>query len=228
MTPPERLGADRDRRPWLPGFQPCTHAIGDGANRAVLDLYERLERRARPRVRELRPRIEHAQILDRADIPRFGRLGVIASMQPTHCTSDMPWAPTRLGQARVAEGAYVWQKLLKSGRPTRLGLDFPVEQANPLLGFYAAVTRQDLHGQPPEALGARRAAHPRRRRWPASRSTPRTRRTPNRPSASIEAGKLADFVVLSRDIMTVVPADVPGTQVRRTFIGGRQVFPVEP
>ncbi len=179
-------------------------------------------------MRDLRPRIEHAQILDRADIPRFGRLGVIASMQPTHCTSDMPWAPARLGEARVAEGAYVWQTLLKSGARLASGSDFPVEQANPLLGFYAAITRQDLHGQPPEALGGHPSGSPASRRWPASRARPRMRPMPNRDLGSIEAGKLADFVVLSRDIMTVVPADMPGTQVRRTFIGGRQVFPVEP
>jgi predicted amidohydrolase YtcJ len=225
VTSPEQLAATASAAARA-GFQPCAHAIGDGANRVVLDLYERLEAE-RASTRDLRPRIEHAQILDEADIPRFGRLGVIASIQPTHCTSDMPWAATRLGQARVDEGAYVWQKLLKSGARLASGSDFPVEQANPLLGFYAAVTRQDVHGQPPQSwapaerltreqalasftLDAAYAAHA------------------ERDLGSIEVGKLADFVVLTRDIMTVVPADVPGTEVRRTFIGGRQVFPLEP
>ena len=161
------------------------------------------------------------------DIPRLARDGIIASMQPTHATSDMPWAPARLGDARVAEGAYVWQKLLKSGARLASGSDFPVEQANPLLGFYAAITRQDIHGQPPGGW----APAERLTREQALRSF--TLDAAHAAHAegdlgSIEVGKLADFVVLSRDIMTVGPADVPGTEVRRTFIGGRQVFPFEP
>jgi predicted amidohydrolase YtcJ len=225
VTPPERLAATASAAVSA-GFQPCTHAIGDGANRAVLDLYERLEGE-RATARDLRPRIEHAQILDRADIPRFGRLGVIASMQPTHCTSDMPWAAARLGSARVAEGAYVWQALLKSGARLASGSDFPVEQVNPLLGFHAAITRQDIHGQPPEGWAPSERLT---REQALSSFTLDAAYAAHAESAlgSIEAGKLADFVVLSRDIMTVAPADVPGTQVRRTFIGGRQVFPVEP
>lgn len=225
VTPPDRLAATA-LAAVSAGFQPCTHAIGDGANRAVLDLYERLEGE-RAAVRGLRPRIEHAQILDQADIPRFGRLGVIASMQPTHCTSDMPWAPARLGDARVAEGAYVWQKLLRSGARLASGSDFPVEQANPLLGFYAAITRQDVHGQPPEGW----APSQRLTREDALRSftlDAAYAAHAERDLGSIEAGKRADFVVLSRDIMSVGAADVPGAEVRRTFIGGRQVFPIEP
>ena len=225
VTSPERLEAIATQAVGA-GFQPCTHAIGDAANRAVLDLYERLTT-ARPAMRDLRPRIEHAQILDHADIPRFGRLGVVASMQPTHCTSDMPWAPTRLGQARVAEGAYVWQKLRKTGARLASGSDFPVEQANPLLGFYAAVTRQDVEGKPPGAW----APDERLTRAEALASfTLDAAYAAHAEGAlgSIEAGKLADFVVLSRDIMTVVPGEIPGVTVRRTFIGGRQVFPLEP
>jgi predicted amidohydrolase YtcJ len=225
VTPPERLAATASTAVSA-GFQPCTHAIGDRANRAVLDLYERLEGE-RATAKGLRPRIEHAQILDRADIPRFGRLGVIASMQPTHCTSDMPWAPARLGGARIAEGAYVWQTLLKSGARLASGSDFPVEQANPLLGFHAAITRQDIHGQPPEGWAP---AERLTREQALSSFTLDAAYAAHAESAlgSIETGKLADFVVLSRDIMTVAPADVPGTQVRRAFIGGRQVYPIEP
>jgi predicted amidohydrolase YtcJ len=225
VTPPERL-ATTAREAVRAGFQPATHAIGDAANRRVLDIYESIEKEV-PAARDLRPRIEHVQVLDALEIPRFAALGVIASMQPTHCTSDMPWVTTRLGSARVAEGAYVWQTLLKNGARLASGSDFPVEQANPLLGFYAAITRQDVHGQPPEGW----AASERLTREQALASfTLDAAYAAHAESAvgSIETGKLADFVVLSRDIMTVVPADVPGTQVRRTFIGGRQVFPIEP
>lgn len=225
VTPPDVLTA-RATAAVRAGFQPCTHAIGDGANRAVLDLYERLERDGAT-TRGLRPRIEHAQILDRDDIPRFGSLGVIASMQPTHCTSDMPWAPARLGEARVAEGAYVWQKLLKSGARLASGSDFPVEQANPLLGYYAAITRQDVHGQPAQGWAP---AERLTRAQALSSFTIDAAYAAHAESdlGSIEPGKLADFVVLSRDIMTVAPAEVPGTQVRRAYVGGRQVFPFDP
>ena len=165
----------------------------------MLDIYQTIEREI-PGARALRPRIEHAQILDALDIPRFAALGVIASVQPTHCTSDMPWAPARLGAARVEEGAYVWQKLRRSGATLAAGSDFPVERPDPLLGFYAAITRQTTTGEPPggwapderltrdEALraftlDAAFAAHA------------------EQDLGSIQAGKRADFVVLSRDIM---------------------------
>jgi predicted amidohydrolase YtcJ len=225
VTPPDRL-EQTARAAAAAGFQPCTHAIGDGANRAVLDLYERLVRE-RPAARALRPRIEHAQILDAADIPRFAALGVVASIQPTHCTSDMPWAPARLGAARVAEGAYAWQSLLRSGARLASGSDFPVEQANPLLGFHAAITRQDAAGRPPGGW----APDQRLSRDEALRSFTAEAAWAahaERDLGSIRAGALADFVVLSRDIMTAAPSDVPGAEVRRTFIGGRQVFPPEP
>ena len=176
-----------------------------------------------PAARDLRLRDEHAQIVDRADIPSFARLGVIASIQTTHCTSDMPWAPQRLGEPRVAEEAYPWRKLVAAGAMLAHGSDFPVERPDPLLGFYAAITRQDTNGQPPggwapdqrltraEALhgmtlGAAYAAHA------------------ERDLGSIEPGKLADFVVLSRDIMQVDPRDVLSTTVVRTVVGGRTVY----
>jgi predicted amidohydrolase YtcJ len=221
ITPPEELEAIA-RAAAAAGFQPATHAIGDRANRLVLDAYGRIEHDI-PGARALRPRIEHAQILDAADIPRFAALGVIASMQPTHCTSDMPWAPVRLGPERVVEGAYVWHKLLDSGARLAAGSDFPVERPDPLLGFYAAVTRQTVAGEPAggwapdqrltrdEALraftfDAAYAAHA------------------ERDLGSIEVGKLADFVVLSRDIMKVPAADIPTTTVLRTIIQGRTVY----
>ncbi len=126
------------------GLQLATHAIGDAANRAVLDAYAA----ALAGRTDARPRIEHAQIVDLADIPRFAALGVVASMQPTHATSDMPWAPERLGPARLA-GAYAWRRMLDAGVPLCFGSDFPVELPDVTHGLHAAVTRQDAAGQPP-------------------------------------------------------------------------------
>jgi predicted amidohydrolase YtcJ len=204
------------------GFQVGIHAIGDRANRQVLDVFERVQREV-PESRALRMRVEHAQILDAAEIPRFARLGVIASMQPTHATSDMPWAPARIGNARVEEGAYVWHKLLDAGAVIASGSDFPVEDANPLLGFYAAITRQDSAGNPGggwmprermtrnEALASftRHAAF-------AAHAEPL--------SGSIEPGKLADLVVLSQDIMRIASRQILTTSVRQTIVGGEIVY----
>ena len=204
------------------GFQVGIHAIGDRANREAMDVFERVEREV-PGARDLRMRIEHAQILDAAEIPRFAKLGVIASMQPTHATSDLPWAATRIGDARVEEGAYVWRKLLDAGAVIASGSDFPVEEANPLLGFYAAITRQDATGKP------------------AGGWTPRQRMTRDEALASftrqaafashsetlmgsIESGKLADLVVLSRDIMRAQPRDILTTLVQMTIVGGEIVY----
>ena len=131
----QRLLAEATRR----GFQVATHAIGDAANRFVLDAYEKAF--AGKDGSAYRFRVEHAQILDARDIPRFAALGVIASMQPTHATSDMPWVPSRLGAQRTAEGAYVWQKLMKSGAIVASGSDFPVESANPSTSERSAPTR---------------------------------------------------------------------------------------
>src|SRR6185503_12271789 len=127
-------------------FQLCVHAIGDRGNRESLDLYEQT---LGPGAKSLdrRWRIEHAQHLDPADIPRFGRLGVIASMQGSHCTSDAPWVEQRLGVRRAAAGAYGWQKLLKSGAVIVNGSDTPVEDVNPLVSFYASVSRRLADGR---------------------------------------------------------------------------------
>jgi predicted amidohydrolase YtcJ len=221
VTPPERL-ATIAREAARAGFQPAIHAIGDAANRRVLDIYETVEREV-PGARTLRPRIEHAQILDALDIPRFASLGVIASIQPTHCTSDMPWAPARIGAARVAEGAYVWQKLRHSGARLAAGSDFPVERPDPLLGFYAAVTRQTVQGEPPggwapaERLSRDEALH-------AFTADAAYAAHAEQDLGSIEAGKLADFVMVSRDIMRAPPADILRTAVLRTIVAGRTVY----
>jgi predicted amidohydrolase YtcJ len=204
------------------GFQTCIHAIGDRANREVMDIFERVQKLV-PGARELRMRNEHAQILDAREIPRFKALNVIPSMQATHATSDMPWVATRIGAERAAEGAYVWRKLMNTGVRIANGSDFPVEEPNPMLGFYAAITRQDPEGQPPngwmpgermtrvEALhsftiNAAYAAHM------------------ENELGSLEPGKLADLVVLSRDIMSVPPRQILDTRVVRTIIGGQIVF----
>jgi predicted amidohydrolase YtcJ len=204
------------------GFQMCVHAIGDRANRMVLDTFERVQKEV-PGSRALRMRNEHSQILDAADIPRFGKLNVIASMQATHATSDLPWAPDRLGAQRVDEGAYVWQKLMKSGALIANGSDFPVEEPNPMLGLYAAITRQDPSGHPPNAW------QPDQR---MSREETLKSFTINAAFAahaekhlgSLEPGKLADLVVLSRDVMTVAPKEILTTTVTTTIIGGKVVY----
>jgi len=127
------------------GWQPAVHAIGDAGVRAVLDAYQSV--RAQQPKADLRMRVEHAQVVSPQDMARFAKLGVIASMQPTHATSDMPWAEARLGPERI-KGAYAWRQILASGAHLAFGSDFPVEEVPPLLGLYAAVTRQDAKGQP--------------------------------------------------------------------------------
>jgi predicted amidohydrolase YtcJ len=204
------------------GFQVGIHAIGDRANRQVMDVFERVQREV-PGSRALRMRVEHAQILDAAEIPRFARLGVIASMQPTHATSDMPWAPARIGNARVEEGAYVWRKLLDAGAVIASGSDFPVEDANPMLGFYAAITRQDSAGNPgggwmPRERMTRDEALASFTRHAALAAHAETL------TGSIESGKLADLVVLSQDIMRIAPRQVLTTSVRQTIVGGEIVY----
>ncbi|HEY8551121.1 MAG TPA: amidohydrolase [Vicinamibacterales bacterium] len=204
------------------GFQTCIHAIGDRANRVTMDVFERVLREV-PSARDLRQRNEHAQVLDAAEIPRFAKLGVIASIQPTHCTSDMPWAPDRLGPERVAEGAYVWQKLRKAGAILASGSDFPVEEPNPMLGFHAAVTRQAPDGLPPGGW----APEERLTREQALRSftldAAFAAHSETR-TGSLEPGKLADFVMLSRDIMQVPPREILDTRVLLTVTGGRITY----
>ncbi len=202
------------------GYQVCTHAIGDRGNREVLDAYA-AALAGRPNA-DARFRVEHAQLLSAADIPRFAQLGVIASMQPTHCTSDMRWVEARVGAQRAA-GAYAWASLLRSGATIAAGSDFPVESHNPFLGIYAAITRQDASGAPaggwrPEqrltreeairafTIGAAQAAFEEHHK------------------GTLKAGKLADFVVLDRDVMLCEPRELLETRVLRTVIGGETVF----
>ena len=207
------------------GFQIYTHAIGDRANREVLDAYERAAETVGKPLAEARFRVEHAQLLHPDDIARFARLGVIASMQPTHCSSDKRWVEDRVGPER-ALGAYAWASLLRSGATIAAGSDFPVESENPFLGFYAAITRQNTEGEP---LGG----------WYPDQRMTRTEalRAMTLDAAyssfdegrvgSIEPGKRADFIVIDRDVMTVEPRDIPGTRVLRTVIDGETVYKPE-
>jgi predicted amidohydrolase YtcJ len=204
------------------GFQTCIHAIGDRANRLVLDIFEQVQREI-PGARDLRLRNEHAQILHPDDIPRFARLGVIASMQGTHATSDMPWVPARIGEARARQGAYVWRALLATGATIANGSDFPVEKPDPLLGFHASITRQDAEGRPPGGW------MPEQRMTREETLASFTRDAAfaahaERDLGSIEVGKLADLTMLSHDVMTIPPADILKTRVLRTVVGGRVVF----
>jgi predicted amidohydrolase YtcJ len=206
------------------GYQVCTHAIGDRANREVLDAYERATRIVGipPARMNYRFRIEHAQLLNLDDIPRFAELGVIASMQPTHCTSDMRWVEDRVGAER-ARGAYAWQNLLMLGAVIAGGSDFPVESHNPFLGIYAAATRQDLDGKP-EGGWMPRECMTREQALHAFTMGAAYAAFEEGTKGSLEAGKLADFIVIDRDIMTCPARDIADTRVLRTVIGGETVY----
>lgn len=206
------------------GIQVETHAIGDRANRIVLDLYEKAlkavpaEQRL---VREPRWRIEHAQILDLSDIPRFARLGIIPSMQPSHAIGDLHFAPSRLGLKRL-DGAYAWQTLIKSGVVIAGGSDAPVERGEPMIEFYAAVARKDLRGHSgegwhPEQAVTREQALKMFTIWAAYAAFEEQLR------GSIEAGKLADLTVLSADIMKIPAPEIPKTKTLMTVINGEVV-----
>jgi len=202
------------------GFQVNTHAIGDRGNRVVLDAYD-AALKLQPAA-DHRFRVEHAQILNHDDIPRFAQLGVIPSMQAVHQTSDMYWAGSRLGQGRLL-GAYAWRSLLETGVVVPNGSDFPVEAVNPLLSFHSSVARQDAENWPaggwlPEQRMTREEALKSMTIWPAFAAFQES------IMGSLSVGKLADFVVLDRDIMTVADRDILGTRVIATYIGGKPVY----
>lgn len=204
------------------GFQVCIHAIGDRANNITLNVYEEVLKSHNARPEKARFRIEHAQVLDKNDIHRFHELGVIPVMQPTHCTSDMYWAEERLGPRRIL-GAYAWRSLLDAGSIVPAGSDFPVESPNPLWGYYAAITRQDHTGWPeggwhPEQRMTREEALKAFTLWGAWAGFEEDSR------GSIDKDKLADIVILTRDIMKIEPADILSTTVEATIIGGSVVY----
>jgi len=202
------------------GFQVNVHAIGDRGNRIVLDAFESALRTAP--TADHRFRVEHAQVLSPEDIPRFAKLGVIPSMQPTHQTSDMRWAEARVGPQRI-RGAYAWRSLLNTGVVIPSGTDFPVEEVNPLLTFHAAVTRQDptnwpIGGWYPEQKMTREEALQSMTIWPAYAGFQESM------LGSLTPGKYADFVVLDRDIMRIPDTEILATRVVSTWIGGKRVY----
>jgi predicted amidohydrolase YtcJ len=206
-----RLSADN-------GFQLCVHAIGDRGNRETLDLYEKILRE-RGDTASPRWRVEHAQHLHPDDVPRFAELGVIAAMQPVHCTSDGPWVPDRIGAARAEEGAYVWRDLLDSGAVIAIGTDAPVEDVDPIENFHAAVTRRLADGT---------AFHPEQR---MTREEALRAYTVDAAYAAFEEeikgtlapGRLADIVVLSKDILTVPEDQILEAEVLYTILAGKIV-----
>jgi predicted amidohydrolase YtcJ len=220
-TPPEEIYA-QTLAASRAGFQTCIHAIGDRGNRVAMDVFERVQREV-PGARDLRMRNEHAQILDAAEIPRFARLNVIASMQATHATSDMPWVPARIGPERTAEGAYVWQRLIKSGVVLANGSDFPVEEPNPMLGFYAAITRQDPSGNPPEGWMPEERLSRDEMLQSFTRNAAYAAHAEN-DLGTLEVGRLADMVTLDRNVMTVPPSEILKATVQMTIIGGEVVY----
>lgn len=202
------------------GFQVNTHAIGDRGNRVVLDAYEKALK-ANP-MADHRFRVEHAQIINYDDIPRFAQLGVIPSMQASHQTSDMYWIGKRLGPTRVL-GAYAWRSLLNSGVVIPNGSDFPVEQVNPLISFHASVARQDANDWPaggwfPEQRMTREEALRSMTLWPAYSAFQ------EKEMGSLTPGKYADFVILDQDIMRVPAELILNTNVIATYVGGREVY----
>ena len=202
------------------GVQVATHAIGDRGNRLVLDAYQRVLGDAANT--DHRWRIEHAQVVAPEEFPRFAAIGVIASMQPTHATSDMPWAQDRLGPVRI-RGAYAWQRLQASGAKLALGSDFPVESVDPRRGLHAAVTRQDAHDHPAggwraeERLGAAEALRgfTADAAWAAHDEATVGRLAP---------GLRADFVILDEDPLAIPGQQLDELRVRSTWVDGKPVY----
>ncbi|KAJ1019916.1 hypothetical protein NDA16_004197 [Ustilago loliicola] len=216
---------------WLEkGWQVCTHAIGDRANTLTLDAYEKYLR-SHPEIAasSLRPRVEHAQLMKPSDLERFAQLSVIASMQPTHCTSDMGYVESRIGHERAAHGAYAWSSLLNANASLALGSDFPVELPDPLHGIYSSITRLDADGNSPHGHGGW-FPHERLTRREALKGFTRDAafaQFEEDVAGSIVVGKRADFTLLDRNILdedNVTPAMLRSAQVDATFVGGRVAF----
>lgn len=200
------------------GFQLCTHAIGDSANGLIIDIYASHLNGKNDR----RWRIEHCQVISKKDMKRLGDYSIIPSVQPTHATSDMYWAASRLENERLSD-AYAYGSLLKYAGKIALGTDFPVEKIDPMLTFYAAVVRKDLEGRPDTGFMAKESL----KRKEAIRGMTIDAAFANfedNKKGSLEAGKSADFVILDQDIMKVDERLLPKTKTLATFINGECVF----
>lgn len=218
ITPPEQLDALAQRIA-KSGYQMNTHAIGDSANVAVLRAYDKAVNKSEDR----RWKVEHAQVLDTPDFDYFAK-GILPSVQPTHATSDMYWAEERLGSHRI-EGAYAYKTLLEKSGKVILGTDFPVEQVNPYLTYYAAVARQDLQGYPEGGFLAHQALSREETLkgmtlWPAYSNFEENER------GSIEVGKMADFIVLDKDILQMDIKEIPNLLPQKVFVGGELLVDV--
>lgn len=203
------------------GFQVCIHAIGDRATKEVLDLYERTGKLGLQK--DPRFRVEHAQHMRAEDIPRFAELGVIPAMQAIHMSSDRPWAIDRLGKKRIEEGAYMWQALLQSGAKIVNGTDAPVEPMNPIPSFYASVSRKTLKGTPDGGY------EPTQKMTRAQALRSYTLDAAygafmEELNGSIEVGKLADFTIFDKDLMTIPEEEILSATVQMTIIDGKVVY----
>lgn len=199
-------------------FQMCTHAIGDSANRAILNIYNKVLKGKNDK----RWRIEHAQVVNQADFDLFGSASIIPSVQPTHATSDMYWAGDRLGADRI-KGAYAYKQLLNQNGWLTLGTDFPVEQINPMLTFYAATIRKDAKGFPETGFQMENALTPEEALkgmtiWAAKANFE------EHEKGSIEIGKFADFVIMDRDILKAQAKDILEAKVLKTYLNGEKVY----
>jgi hypothetical protein len=203
------------------GFQIGIHAIGDKANNWILNAYQKAQQVNGKR--DSRHRSEHAQILTAGDIPRFGQLGVIASMQPTHCITDKRFAEKRLGLERCRIGAYVWRKLLDAGAHVAFGTDYSVEPLDPLEGLYAAVTRKDRKGEPgpgwfPDQILSMEKAIELYTLEPAYAEFMEGRK------GMLKAGYLADLVIFEKDLLTMPKEEIMKNRVDFTIVGGKAVY----
>jgi predicted amidohydrolase YtcJ len=201
------------------GYQLCVHAIGDRANRETLNVFEEAMK-AHPDKKDVRFRVEHAQHLSAADIPRFGKLGVIAAMQAVHCTSDGPWVPKRIGDARAAEGAYVWRKLLDTGAVIANGTDAPVEDVDPIPVFYASVSRKMKNGgffYPDQKMTREEAL----KSYTVNAAFAAFE---EKIKGSLVPGKLADLTVFSKDILACPVDEIPSARAAMTIVGGKVLY----
>ncbi|MEN9867666.1 MAG: hypothetical protein RL748_3256 [Pseudomonadota bacterium] len=208
------------RKAMQAGYQVNVHAIGDGGNRQVLDSFAKLLPQFKQQ--DMRHRVEHAQVVDLADIPRFKQLGIVPSMQPTHATSDKNMAEQRVGPERI-KGAYAWRSFLQQDSRIACGSDFPIESPNPFWGIHAGVTRQDMEGKPVagwypnQAMSVFEA-------WRCFTLDAAWAAHQDSKLGSLEVGKWADFIVTDQDLFTMPTYDIFKMKVLQTWVGGRQVF----